>query len=524
MGKPLDYFANETLLFNRQAGGELTVLTCFPNTYQVGMASLGYQTVFKLFASNPKTHTVRAFTDVIEQNVQAKDIGLMSFSISWELDFYEVMQILDKLGIPFKASERGPEHPLIFAGGPVVTANPEPWAEFFDFIAIGDSEALIEPIIDLSLEYQEEIASAAPRNDTGEPRNNQKVSLRAERSNLIQHIFSKQAGLYVPSLQKFFTRDKNPNGTSKTSIERIKTNPNNLAGTSVIAPDSYWQDTYLLEVVRSCPEMCKFCLASFVALPFRAPKLESDLIPKIEEALKHTHSIGLLGASVTQHPEFIDLLEYLSKLPEPPKVQVASVRASTVTPEMTDLLKKLKVESLTIAIESGSEKLREEINKKLPQEYIYSAAKAAHDSELRALKLYGMVGLPTETEEDLDLTIDLLLDLKKQNSSLSPSGSAKGKPGLKITYGCSVFTPKMQTPYEGYRVDEDAERKLKKLQKALKPKGIDFRPESFKWAKVQEMISIGDRSTSDLMHYVYKTGKNSYSSYKKYLKEHKTKK
>ena len=473
------------------------MLNCFPNTYAVGMASLGYQTIFKLYASSDKTHCFRYFTDWSENH--PKEIDLMTFSISWELDFINLLEIFKQLNIPFKASERGPEHPLILGGGPVLTANPEPWAEFFDLIAIGDCEDNTNEIIDTALDC---FVAGAPRNDLSP--------------------FTKIPGIYVPSL--------------KNQVERQKSKNSQLQISSVIAPESAWQDTGLLEVVRSCPEMCRFCLASYLSLPFRAPELEGDLIPKVDQLLKHTKNIGLLGASVTQHPEFMDLLEYLAQRqgdPDPDasaqdrlanvilspsgrqdpiapqddniKVQLASVRASTVTQEMCELLVKLGSKNLTIAIETGSERLRDVINKKLPEQAIFDAVKHAYAAGMKQIKLYGMVGLPHETDEDIDATIDLLTRVKQAT------------PQIKIIWGCSIFTPKAQTPFQDYGVDQQAENKLKKLIKALRSQGIEVREESFKWAQVQALISRGDRTVNDVLVKVYQSRNTGFGIYKKLM-------
>lgn len=460
----------EKILFDRKLGGPLKVLNCFPNTYEVGMASLGYQTIFKLYASDSRTHSSRYFTDFHENF--PKEIHLITFSVSWELDFINIIKILRDLKIPLRASERDSTHPLVLGGGPVLTANPEPWAEFFDLVAIGDSEPNTSKIIECVHDF------------FSHPHEKRDLS-----------VFKEISGIYVPALFSNFEEAK---------VERIKSSSIDLAISSVITSESCWPDVGLLEVVRSCPEQCKFCLASFGSLPFRFPK-EEALITKAKELLKHTDKIGLLGASVSQNPDFINLLKFFSELDPIPQVQIASLRAGTVTEEMTSLLKKLGVENLTIAIESGSERLREIINKKLPQSDIYNAAKAASNAGLKSLKLYGMVGLPSEEDEDLDLTIELLADLKKQN------------PKLKIIWGCSVFTPKFLTPFYKYGVDKNAEKKLKKFEKAFRALGIEMRAESFKWAQVQALISRGDRSINQLMIDVHNSGNTGFGIYKKLL-------
>ena len=476
--KPKIDLSTETILFDRSSGGELNVLNCFPNTYEIAMASLGFQTIFKLFASNPKTHTYRHFTNFSENpNInRAEEVDLMTISISWELDFFNLFEILQSLNIPLKAKDRDSSHPIVLGGGPVLTANPEPWAEFFDLIAIGDSEDMTEIVVDKTIEYKKLVTT----------------SVRTTRVEALE-IFNEVPGIYVTQSKK------------QKQVLRQKSSKEKLAVSSVLAPQACWDDVGLIEVVRSCPEMCRFCLASYLTLPFRAPDFESDLIQKADFLLEHTNNIGLLGASVTQHPEFMRLLEYLSKHPKKPRVQIASVRASTVTKEMCELLSATGTKSLTIAIESGSSRMRDIINKKLPQEEIYKAAKAAHEGGMKSLKLYGMVGLPHETDEDIDLTIELLTQLKKENKT------------LKIVWGCSVFTPKAQTPFQDYGIDPKAEDKLKKIIKALRPLGIEVREESFKWAQVQALISRGDRSLADVFIKIWQTKKTGFNIYKKML-------
>ncbi len=467
--------SNEIFLFDRQRGGALRVLNCFPNTYEVGMASLGFQTVFKLFGSHAETHSTRYFSDWHEPFDKNPD--LVTFSISWELDFIFLLDMLSRLQIPLLSSQREALNPLVCGGGPVLTANPEPWAEFFDLILMGDIEGRVDGLVKTSLEARSLLASGKSRREALE-------------------LFRALPGVYIPALME-------------QAPERVKSPSSELAYSSVIAPDSAWQDTGLLEVVRSCPEMCKFCLASFASLPFRAPQLWEDLIPKVQKLREHSSKIGLLGASVSQHPRFMDLLHYLSEHQADTQLQVASVRASTVSKNMTDILASLGVRNLTIAIESGSERLREDINKKLAEEYIFSAASAASSSGLNSLKLYGMVGLPTEEDSDIDLTIDLLSRLKGSN------------PGLKIVWGCSVFTPKMLTPYYRYGIDPLAERKLKHMEKELHKLGIEMRAESYKWAQVQALISRGDRSLSKLLMQVQSSKQKGANIYRKLLNKEK---
>lgn len=234
--------------------------------------------------------------------------------------------------------------------------------------------------------------------------------------------------------------------------------------------------------------MCRFCLASYLTLPFRAADTEKSLLPAIEQGLKVTDRLGLLGASVTQHPEFSELLDYLGQAKfDHVRLSIASVRTNTVDEKLAQTLTKRGTKSLTIAIESGSEKLRQIINKKLTNEEILTAARQAQAGGLQGLKFYGMVGIPGETIDDVEATVALLKQVKKV------------APGLRLTFGCSTFVPKSHTPFQWYGVNVEAKKRLQFLQKNLRPLGIDFRPESYNWSVMQALISRGDRRLSKLL-------------------------
>jgi radical SAM superfamily enzyme YgiQ (UPF0313 family) len=213
-----------------------------------------------------------------------------------------------------------------------------------------------------------------------------------------------------------------------------------------------------------------------------------SLIPAIERGLVVTNRIGLLGASVTQHPEFEVLLDYLSQPKyEDVRLSIASVRTNTVTQKLAETLSKRDTRSITIAVESGSERLRQIINKKLTNEEIIQAAVNAKAGGLTNLKLYGMVGVPGEEMSDVEQTVAMMKDIKK------------AAPGLRLTLGCSTFVPKAHTPFQWFGVNPQAEKRLKYLQKHIKSQGMEFRPESYNWSVIQALISRGDRRLSHLL-------------------------
>jgi len=483
-------FTKETLLFEPIAPDSqaLSVIFAFPNDYSIGITSLGYQVVWATLARRRDVAVTRLFTDCHEPLPARTD--LLGFSLSWELDYRNILTLLESLDIPVQAADRGEEHPLVFGGGPVLTANPEPFADFFDIILLGDGEQLLDDFIDC-------MAAVA----------------KANRATQLKEM-AQVPGVYIPSLYQV-TYD-GPEGDI-LSIEPIDGNVpavvqkqtyrgNVLSVSTVVTEWAAWENIYMVEVVRSCPEMCRFCLASYLTLPFRTATLEGSLIPAIEQGLRVTDRIGLLGASVTQHPEFDALLDHLNQPQfDDMRLSIASVRTNTVNAKLAETLTRHGTRSITIAVESGSERVRQIVNKKLATDAIVEAAINAKAGGLSAMKLYGMVGVPGEAPEDLDATVAMMLQLKK------------AAPGLRLTLGCSTFVPKAHTPFQWYGVNPQAEKRLKHLQKRLRPEGIDFRPESYNWSVIQALMSRGDRRLSALLLQTRHYG-DSLGSYKRAFK------
>ena len=529
-------FTSERLLFTpaKPNADAIPTIFAFPNEYSVGITSLGYQVVWATLAMRSDVEVSRLFTDTHEPLPRYPE--LVGFSVSWELDYVNILNLLEFLEIPIRSSERSPQppltrgakneqpplaggdrsspplargaggdrsspplargaggdrHPLIFGGGPVLTANPEPFADFFDIILLGDGENLLGNFIEAYKQVR-----------------------TADRQTQLKHL-AKVPGVYVPSLYE--VNYHSPTGEIASIkpidpeipaiIEKQTYRGNVLSASTVVTEKAAWENIYMVEVVRSCPEMCRFCLASYLTLPFRTASVESSLIPAIEKGLEVTDRLGLLGASVTQHPEFESLLEYLSQPKyDNVRLSIASVRTNTVTVKLAETLAKRDTRSLTIAVESGSEKVRRIINKKLNNDEIIQAAVNAKAGGLSALKLYGMVGIPGEEPADLDATVTMMRDIKK------------AAPGLRLTFGCSTFVPKAHTPFQWFGVNSQAEKRLKYLEKELRKIGIEFRPESYNWSVIQALISRGDRRLSKLLELTRHYG-DSLGSYRRAFKE-----
>ena len=456
--------------------GALRVVLAFPSTYSVGITSLGFQVVWATLARRGDVDVRRLFTDRADPahgggRGRGPALDLFGLSLSWELDGPVLLDLLEQQRIPLWACQRGEDDPIVFGGGPVLTANPEPLAPFLDVVLLGDGELLLPAFLE------------ALRACRGAP--------RAERLRRLAQV----VGVYVPALYgPRYSADGELLAVVPLAAEvpagvgRQVWRGNTLSQSTVITPEAAWPSIHMVEVVRSCPELCRFCLASYLTLPFRTASLDDGLIPAVETGLAVTRRLGLLGASVTQHPQFGELLTWINQDRfADVRVSVSSVRAATVTPQLSRILANRGSRSLTIAIESGSDRLRTVVNKKLAREEIFQAARQTKDGGLSSLKLYGMVGLPSEEEADVEATADLLVALKQAT------------PGLRLTLGVSTFVPKAHTPFQWEGLRPVAEKRLQRLARRLKPKGIELRPESHGWSVIQTLLSRGDRRLAPVL-------------------------
>lgn len=444
---------------------EVTVTWCFPNSYSVGMASLGYQLVWWLLEQDLDCEVYRAFSDLQQSGWQQSE--LVGFTLSWELDYANVLQQLQKLNIEPLSSKRSQATPLVFAGGPVLSANPETFAEFFDVILLGDAEVTVPALL------------AAWK---------QARKLKSRQEQLL--LLSEVPGLYVPSLYSY--QLESPQGPiaqvsgPAVSKQSFSPPPDYVAHSLIVSPKTTWADMFLLEIVRSCPQECRFCLASYLTRPFRAAPVDI-LLDKIDLGLRHTSKIGLLGPSVTEHPQFEDLASGLLQRRQA-QISLASVRVDSLTPLILQMLFTLGQKSVTMAIESGSERLRQIMKKNLTEEQILSACNLIAQSGLKGVKFYGIVGLPGELDEDLVETVRLMRQLKKNHKQLH------------FVFGVSSFVPKAQTPYQWSGRSRQCKQKLEYLRKHLSQIGIEVRPESHNWSDIQALLSRGDRRlTSTLL-------------------------
>lgn len=456
---------------------ELNIWMAFPAMQSFGMSSLGYMSIVKMLDMRKDFYVEKIFTDTKKTQIMPTKVDIMGFSVSFEIDFLGIFNIMENFKIPFESKDRNESHPLIFGGGPVLTANPEPFANFFDFILIGDAEEIDERILD-------------------EIKKNKHLSKTA-----LLNILAELDGVYVPSLTSYEPQaGVRKSDLTELSINKMTSNLSSCISTPVLSEKSFFSNTYVIEIVRGCPQRCGFCLASYLNLPARFCDYE-EIIKSIDEGLKHTNKIALLGALITAHPRFDDICKHILKRKEEIpdlELSVSSLRADSISPIIIQTLVACGQKHSTIAIEAGSERLRKLINKNLTEPQIFETVKTAKENGLKGLKIYAMIGHPTETKDDIDEMINLAKKLKKEFKD------------FEFTFAFATFVPKAHTPFQFCEREEtkSLEKKYEYLKKEFHKIGVKIRTSSVKWDYWQALLSRGDRRLSDLLIKVYKEGAN----------------
>ena len=469
--------SGEIYLYERtgKSSPEINIWLAFPAIQNFGLSSLGYMSIFKTLDMREDYYVERIFTDTKSTNLPLNQVDLMGFSFSFEIDFLGIFKILDTYNIPFYSRDRGDDFPLIFAGGPVVSANPEPFCEFFDFIMIGDAESIDTRIVDFIKDNKH-----LPKQQ-------------------ILKILSEKEGIYVPSFTQYEDNIVKING-APLSVNKVSCSIDNTITTPVLSEKSFFSNTFIIEIARGCAQRCGFCIASYLNLPVRFADF-NQIISEIDRGLKYTNKIALLGALISAHPDFDKICAYIrEKKKEIPDLEmsVSSLRADAISPEVVQTLVECGQKQATIAIEAGSDRLRKVINKNLTEEQIFKTVKTAQDNGLKGLKIYAMIGHPTETQEDIEEMVNLAAKLKKEFKTFD------------FTYSFATFVPKSHTPFQfcPRESNKSLEKKYNYLKKRFHQLGIKIRVSSINWDYYQALLSRGDRRLCRYVEEVYKEGGN----------------
>ena len=453
----------ERFLYNQKIDKhpKINAWFAFPAIENFAMASLGYLSIFKILDLMDEVFVERIYADTKTTRCAINDVKVMGFSTSFEIDILTVIKMLKKYDIPLKSSERKDDDPIIFAGGPAVNANPLPYQEFYDFISIGEGQ-LLKKVFKFIAENKD-----------------------LKRDEILEKLKDFE-GIWVPKFGKY-------------DVKLLRDELNEPVATPILSDKSFFKDTYVIEIERGCPKMCNFCLASWMNIPVRFLDTQK-IINSISNALQYTNKIALLGAYVAGHPEFDKIIDFIAEKNKisPIELSISSLRADLADEKLFKTLVECGQKHATIAIEAGSERLRKIINKDLTNEQIFQTVKAAHKAGLKGLKIYTMIGLPHETQEDIQAFIDLAVDLKKQNR------------GFEFTYSIANFIPKAHTPFENVEMDnfKSLEKKMLFIMKNLRKKNISFRFASIEWDLVQAILSRADKSLADYIIEVCERGGN----------------
>lgn len=453
---------------------DFNVWMAFPGPESFALSSLGFLWMYKSIDECFDVNVEMLCLDTKTTKIRKENLDMMGFSFCFDMDFYNIFTMIEKYDYPLRSKDRGEGHPLIFAGGPVVTANPEPYREFFDFFILGDGEDLNYTAIQICKEN------------------------KGKSKKEILEILARIEGIYVPN----FRHDK---------VVKITKKLTECIYTPIISERSFFKNTFIIEVERGCANRCGFCLASYLNLPIRFVPYD-EIITKLEKGLKYTNKIALLGAQITAHPHFKDICLYISnkiKNGQQINMSISSMRVDAFCPEIVEALVLAGQKNTTLAIEAGSERLRKLINKNLTEEQIFEAIEIASKNGLKGFKFYGMIGLPTETQADIDELITLAKKIKKRYKRFD------------ISFGFSSFVPKANTPFQwvGRENTKLLEKKAEYLKKELHKIGIHAQFASIKWDYYQAVLSRGDSGLSEYLVDIYKN-QAKIGAFKKFAKIH----
>ena len=481
----------------REWGARWPVALVYPHIYPVAMGNLGFQVIYHLLNAQPGLVCERAFLPApqeweeyrrtgtpllsLESQRPLTDFAAVAFSISFEGDYPQVLKILEGAGIPLLSRDRGPGAPLVLAGGVATFLNPEPLAPFVDAFFLGEGEAG-------AVVFFQFLADAGGDLD---------------RTIILRKLAQTVPGVYVPrgyqphygtdgALAAFTPETGFPARIKPPHLPELAPFPTH---SHLLAPQSEWGEMFLVETGRGCSRGCRFCAAGFIYRPPRERAAES-LFPQILEGLKESRKVGLVGAAVSDHPGVKDLCRKV--LTAGGELGISSLRADSVDEELFRLLAQGGVRTLALAPDAGSERLRRVLNKGLTQEELARAAIALNAGGIPQMRLYFMVGLPTETLEDVEEIPRLVKHLEHR---VVKESRGKKRLGL-ITLSLSSFVPKPFTPFQWSPFLDVGElkKRLKLVRQGLKGlKEVRVNTDLPKWAYVQALLSRGDRRVGDLL-------------------------
>ncbi len=477
----------------------MSVALAYPNHYGLGMSNLGFQTVYGLLNEREDVLAERVFLPEgnemslylqtgrrlmsMESQRPLDSFQVIAFSIPFENDYVNILTMLSMGGLPLKSSDRADNQPVIMAGGITTFLNPEPLAEIMDIFLLGEAEAVLSPFVDIFIES---------------------LKGKASRSGLLRVLSRGALGAYVPSLYRPFYNNEGILASFEPledgvppRVRAVKSSLSSkgVARSIVTSADTEFGNKVLLEASRGCGHSCRFCAAGFV---YRPPRLhpEETLSLAVDGAMSYCGRIGLIAAAVSDVPGIEDITAGVLK--KGAFFSVSSLRAENLTKGLLDHLRASGQKTVTIAPEAGSERLRRVINKHLTEEQILDSATLISRAGGFSLRLYFLIGLPTETQEDIEAIPELVKRIKHR---VVKESAPRGKIAeIRLSVNC--FVPKPFTPFQWHPMDEMVNLKGKQrwLKNVLSREGgVRVTFDVPKWAFLQALFCMGDRRVGAIL-------------------------
>lgn len=452
----------ETGALVKDWGGRLPLALIYPNRYRVGMSNLGVHALYRWLNARRDVVCERVFYDPkqpadepplsLENQRPLADFSTLAFSVSYELDYFNVVRLLRAAEIPVFAADRDGSHPLVIGGGPALSANPMPLADIFDAVCVGEAEAILPGLLP--------VLQAAD----------------GSREDALREL-SALPGVYVPRV-----RPQGP--VTRQCPARLDGEP---VTTAVFTPDTELGDLFMIEVERGCDWGCRFCLAGEVFSPARYLP-PGNILKAAAAGLEHRRRVGLVGAAVTGHPQLEVILDGLRELGA--EISISSLRIKPLSENVLQAVTRSGGRTLALAPEAATDRLRRLVRKGIREADIFDAVDRVAAYPIRHLKLYFMLGLPGETEADAQAMVSLSREIRARLD--------RRRPACRLSLNVAPFVPKAGTPFQwlGMAPLASLEARLQQLARELAPRGIQVKSESPAWSQVQAVLARGDREVA----------------------------